>query len=118
MTSPLPAKAITTPIVAAELCTIMVATVPMTSAATMCEKGMKPFDAGAQSKERKTLTKVGEVRRGTSVWFIMSMPKKRRPKPMMTSPQYLPAAFLLVRRTMRPIKMQGRATSESPNAMI
>ena len=85
--SPLPAKAMTTPIVAAELWTIMVAIVPIKSAATMCEKGMKPLAVGAQSKERKTLTKVGEVRRGTSVWFIMSMPKKSRPKPMMTSPQ-------------------------------
>ena len=37
---------------------------------------------------------------------------------MMTSPQWRPTAFLLMRRTIRPIRTAGRAMSVSPKAMI
>ena len=75
------ARAMVRPMVADELCTATVQSVPTAIAPRTAPKGRYPFADGAQSKREKKEMNSGSLANALSSWLIMFMPKKRRPNP-------------------------------------
>ena len=104
-TSPLPARTMMMPVQAELLWMMTVANMPTRMAPRTAFGGMMP-STGAHWKYLKAVWMNASSRR---VPFIMSMPRKRKPKPMTTCPQWLTVRWRLKFITS-PMMMAGKMT--------